>query len=111
MRNPPSLRSGRDFRRVLENGRRATRDGLVAVALPNDLSPEVSRLGLAVRCKGGAVARNRVKRRIRAAFRQLDLSDGHDVVIQADDRILRARYPRLVKDLGDALDRATGASR
>lgn len=111
VRNPPSLRSGRDFRRVLENGQRAARDGLVAVALPNGLPHEVSRLGLAVRCKGGAVARSRVKRRIRAAFRQLDLGEGYDVVVQADDRILRARYSSLVEDLGDALDRATGASR
>lgn len=107
MRNPPSLRSGRDFRRVLERGRRASRDGLVAVALVNSLPDEPARLGLAVRCKG-AVARNRVKRRIRAAFRLLGFVDGYDVVVRADDRVLETKYSRLVQDLGAALDRVTG---
>ena len=108
MKNPPSLRSGRDFRRVLERGQRASRDGLVAVALVNSLPGEPSRLGLAIRCRRGAVARNRVKRRIRAAFRQLGPVGGYDVVVRADDRAMETEYSSLVKDLGAALDRVTG---
>ncbi|MGH2773908.1 MAG: ribonuclease P protein component [Actinomycetota bacterium] len=110
MRNPPSLRSGRDFRRVLERGRRASRDGLVAVAVVNSLPGEPSRLGLAVKCRRGAVARNRVKRRIRAAFRLLEPIDGYDVVVRADDRVLATEYSRVVEDLGAALHRVTGGA-
>lgn len=105
MRNPPSLRSGRDFRRVLAQGKRAGRAGLVTVALANSRPESPSRLGLAVRCKRGAVARNRVKRRLRAAFLQLESVRGYDVVVQADDRILATEYSALVEDLGVALDR------
>ncbi|MDQ3659978.1 MAG: ribonuclease P protein component [Actinomycetota bacterium] len=93
---------------MLERGRRASRDGLVAVALVNSLPGEPSRLGLAVRCKRGAVARNRVKRKLRAAFRLVRPVDGYDVVVRADDRVLETEHSRLVDDLGAALDRVTG---
>jgi ribonuclease P protein component len=93
---------------VLEKGQRASRDGLVAVAMVNSLPGEPSRLGMAVRCRRGAVARNRVKRRIRAAFRQLGPVGGYDVVVRASDRVLDTKYSRLVEDLGAALDRVTG---
>lgn len=47
-------------------------------------SRESSRLGLAVpRSAGGAVVRNRIKRRIRAAFLAAGAALGHDVVIHA----------------------------
>jgi ribonuclease P protein component len=94
---------------VLEKGQRASRDGLVAVAMVNSLPGEPSKLGLAVRCRRGAVARNRVKRRIRAAFRQLRPVGGYDVVVRANDRVLDTKYSRLVEDLGAALDRVTGS--
>ncbi|CAN5687316.1 hypothetical protein BH20ACT23_BH20ACT23_12930 [soil metagenome] len=93
---------------MLERGQRASRDGLVVVSLVNSLPGEPSRLGLAVRCKQGAVARNRVKRRIREAFRLLGPVNGYDVVVRADDRVLETEYSRLVEDLGAALHRASG---
>jgi len=74
----------------------------------NSLPDEPSRLGLAVRCKRGAVARNRLKRRIRAAFRLVGPDGGYDVVVRADDRVLGTEYSRLVEDLRAALDRVTG---
>lgn len=111
MRNPPSLRSGRDFRRVLERGRRSSAGGLTTVALANAAPEEPSRLGLAVRSKRGAVGRNRVKRRVRAAFRQLAPAGGYDVVVRADDTILSKRYAALVEDLRVALGRVTGGRR
>jgi len=92
---------------VLERGQRASRGDLEAVALVNSLPGEPARLGLAVRCTG-AVARNRVKRRIRAAFRLLGPVDGYDVVVRADDRALNTEHSRLVEDLRLALDRVTG---
>lgn len=111
VRNPPSLRSGRDFRRVLAQGRRVGRPGFVAAAVANRDPEEPSRLGLAVRCKGGAVARNLVKRRLRAAFRQIEPAAGYDFVLRADDRVLDVEYSTLVAELGSALDRVVGGGR
>lgn len=101
------MRSGRDFRRVLAQGRRATRNGFVASALENRRPADPSRLGLAVRCSG-AVVRNRVKRRLRAAFLEVRPVNGYDIVVRADDRLLDIEYSNLVEDLGIALDQVTG---
>jgi ribonuclease P protein component len=84
------------------------RPGFVAAAVANPHPEEPSRLGLAVRCKGGAVARNLVKRRLRAAFRQADPADGYDFVLRADDRVLDIEYSTLVEELESALDRVVG---
>ncbi|MGH2699980.1 MAG: ribonuclease P protein component [Actinomycetota bacterium] len=111
MRNPPSLRSGRDFQRVLAEGGRARRDGILAVVVPSDQPESPPRLGLAVHCNRGAVARNRAKRRLRAAFRALDLQPGYDVVLRADERVLLAGYGDLVDDLRAALTEAIGNPR
>jgi ribonuclease P protein component len=81
----------------------------VAVALANRHPEEPSRLGLAVRSKRGAVARNRVKRRLRSAFVEAEPVGGYDVVVRGDDRLLRVGYSALVEDLGSALDRVAGA--
>ena len=76
--------------------------------MANHRPDEPSRLGLAVRCKQGAVARNRVKRRLRAAFLQIGPVGGYDVVVRADDRLLGIEYSTLVEDLRVALDGVTG---
>ncbi len=81
---PPELRirRGSEFDAVFGEGASAS-DGLLVVhALPNS-GPE-PRLGLAVgKALGGAVARNRVKRLLREAFRlrRADLPPGHDLVV------------------------------
>jgi ribonuclease P protein component len=82
----------------------------VASALANRRPEDPSRLGLAVRCSG-AVARNRVKRRLRAAFLQVGPVGGYDVVVRADGRALDIEYSNLVKDLGIALGRVTGGEK
>jgi ribonuclease P protein component len=70
------LRSSREFQRVSRRGRRATSEGFVVLVVPRVAvagGPEASgsRLGLTVsRRVGGAVVRNRVKRRLREWFRQ-----------------------------------------
>lgn len=76
------LTGTRQFRAVYEGGRRVSRGGLVLWSLPNGLGH--SRLGLSVpRHVGGAVARNRIKRRLRESFRlaHADLPPGYDFVI------------------------------
>ncbi len=84
------------------------RPGFVAAAVASPHPGEPSRLGLAVRCRGGAVARNLVKRRLRAAFRQVEPAAGYDFVLRADDRVLDVEYSTLVEELGSALDRVVG---
>ena len=81
---PPALRlhHQREFDVVFQEGARAA-DGLLAVHARRNGGPE-PRLGLAVgKTVGGAVARNRVKRLLREAFRlrRGDLPPGHDLVV------------------------------
>lgn len=78
------LRRDGDVRRVRSRGR-ATADGpLVARVLPNDLEPAQNRYTVIAgkRC-GKAVQRNRLKRLVREAVRQMhpNLKPGYDVVI------------------------------
>lgn len=81
---PPGLRLRREaeFDAVFRDGASAA-DGLLVVhARPNGLP--VPRLGLAVgKALGGAVARNRVKRLLREAFRlrREEMPAGHDLVV------------------------------
>jgi ribonuclease P protein component len=79
------LRRQSDIRRVLHGGWRRRSEHLVVVFLARDEEP--SRLGLAVsRRVGGAVDRNRVKRRLREGFRRrlrALLSAPADVLVQA----------------------------
>lgn len=69
LRREARLRDGRDFGRVNRRGKRRAAPHFVAVVAPGRV-PGGARLGLAVsRRVGNAVARNRVKRRIREWFR------------------------------------------
>ena len=68
---PPSARIRRraEFDRVFKEGERVSGQGLACFILPR-AEGEESRLGMAVSRKvGGAVARNRVRRRVREYFR------------------------------------------
>lgn len=78
------LRQPKEFRHVLSTGRRA-RDGLVAVAAARRQSADQpTRFGFSVsRRVGGAVTRNRVKRRLREIARVASVSEGWDVVVTA----------------------------
>ncbi len=69
-----------------------------------------ARLGLAVKGRSlGAVGRNRVKRRIRAAFARCEAS-GVDVVVRADGRAEGVAFQKLVEALRLSIRRATGAA-
>ena len=72
-----------DFRRVYAKGRRRNLGFLVAFFLAS--GERASRVGLTVpRSLGGAVERNRLKRRLREAVRKhrAELGPGWDIVLQ-----------------------------
>ena len=83
MKRRQRLSRSRDFDTVYRKGRSVSTRYLVVYSFPRDDDAE-PRLGLAVSRKvGGAVARNRLKRRLRVAFDELvpTLRRGHDYVL------------------------------
>ncbi|HZA39864.1 MAG TPA: ribonuclease P protein component [Actinomycetota bacterium] len=96
-----SLKSRREFRRVMEMGRAARRDGITVFVGDYDPARE-PRLGLAVRRRRSAVRRNRARRRLRAAAAQSDLPH-RDVVIRADDVVAEVEFQKLVDALKSAV--------
>lgn len=85
MKRRNRLSRSRDFDAVFRKGRSVSTRFLVLYSFPRpDESGEEPRLGLAVSRKvGGAVERNRIKRRLREAFDEIreDLPAGHDFVL------------------------------
>jgi len=97
--------SSPQFVRVLRQGH-ARADGLLMVrALPNGL--EVTRFGFSVGKKlGKAVARNRIKRRLRAAARSLPVGEGWDIVVVVRREAAGAPFEKLHHSLSTLLGRA-----
>ena len=87
MKRRHRLSRSRDFDAVYRHGRSTATRYLVLYAFPREEADDVGpRLGLAVsRQLGGAVERNRIKRRLRAAFEEIqaDLPAGNDYVLIA----------------------------
>ena len=105
----PRLTRRGEFLRVAGRGRKAARPGLVLQALP---SPGGAlRLGFTATKKiGGAVVRNRAKRRLREAARltlSAEVAAGWDLVLIARDGTPTRPFADLLGDLRAAL-RKTG---
>ena len=82
MRRDQRLRSARDFAAAYKQGR-VNGNSLLVVRV-RDNGMEVTRFGFVTgKAVGGAVVRNRVKRRLREAARRLDVVPGLDVVVGA----------------------------
>ena len=91
---PERLRKRADFTEVMRKGRRARHPLLQLVALST--GSDISRVGYSVSKQvGGAVVRNRVKRRLRAIVRGLDWVSGFDLVIVARPGADSASYGEL----------------
>lgn len=104
-----SLTRARDFARVHAAGRRARSDGLTVIAAPAADPGAPSRLGLAVgRSAGGAVTRNRIKRRLRAAWRLTAPPAGLDVVVRPAGGVATMPFQDLENHLKRALTRVSG---
>jgi ribonuclease P protein component len=99
------LLSSDDFRRVFRRGRKAPVSGGLIVFSENDVG--YSRWGFVVsKGVGSAVTRNLVKRRLRAAARQIipDLA-GVDVVVRANAQAPQIHVEEWVSALHSALKR------
>lgn len=103
------LRHRSDFAAALRRGRRANR-GTVVVHLSRTDSTAPPKVGFVVsRAVGGAVVRNRVRRRLRHLAREhlADLPPGSLVVVRALPAAAAAPHRRLAADLSAALAAAS----
>jgi ribonuclease P protein component len=94
------LRKRPEFLKVQDTGLKVSADCLLALALKNGTA--TTRLGLTVSSKvGNAVVRNRIRRRLREAFRARPalFPKGLDVVLVARASAAQADTARLVKSL------------
>ena len=103
------LRRSADVRRVITAGTRAHgRTAVVHARRRGDgWAPRVT--VVAGRKVGGAVQRNRAKRRLREALRATRLPEGLDVVVVARAEAVAAPWPVLVAELDRLLARCAGS--
>ena len=96
------LSGASEFDEVLRSGRRIRRGGVTLVAhrRPGGLPG----IGLVVgRRVGGAVVRNRAKRRLRAALREVTLAEATDYVVIATPVVATAPFQELCGWVRDAI--------
>jgi ribonuclease P protein component len=113
------LSRSRDFDAVYRHGRSVATRYLVLYAFPREEESELDpRLGLAVgRQLGSALERNRLKRRLRAAFDELSerVPPGRDYVLIARPGLPEAiegrGFPWLVERVAEVFERARVAER
>lgn len=101
------LTSAADFKRVRRTGKSYAHPLGVLIACPSDTLH--TRYGVtAGRAVGGAVHRNRAKRRLREALRSLSpaVQAGWDVVVIARPGLNEAEWPELLAALEQLLRRA-----
>jgi ribonuclease P protein component len=104
------LTSGESFRRGVREGRRAgSRTLVLHLAVSAGAGEAPARAGFVVgRSVGGAVVRNRVRRRLRHLVREryADLPAGTTLVVRALPAAADAGYDELRTDLARCLERA-----
>ena len=99
-----------EFNAVLRHGRRVRRGGVTVVAHRRDGG--LPRIGLVVgRRVGGAVVRNRAKRRLRAAVREATLSEATDYVLIATPAVATVPFGELCGWVRDAISSALPRAR
>jgi len=107
MQHTCSLKKNRDFRRLFSRGKSKVSRPLVLYVLRNPSG--CSRLGVSVGVKlGNAVKRNKVRRRIREAYRinEASFRPGYDIVVVARTRAMFSDFAEIsaaLLSLADAL--------
>jgi ribonuclease P protein component len=105
MRKELRLRRRKEFDAVFQRGRTWHNELLVLRILPNSL--EHNRYGFVTSKRlGGAVIRNRVRRRLRESIRVLPAQPGWDVVVSAKLPAAKAAFQELNRSVVDLLTRA-----
>jgi ribonuclease P protein component len=105
LRREVRLRHRRDFDAVFRKGRSWNNDLLVLRSLPNNMTR--NRYGFVTSKRlGGAVVRNRVRRRLQEAIRVLRLDMGWDIVVSAKTAAAGADYDELNRAVTELLARA-----
>lgn len=109
----PRLKRRAEFLKVARDGRKWAAPGLVLQALDRGAGDAEIRAGFTVSRKvGNAVARNRARRRLKAAAERVlgDLGKaGHDYVLIGRQATLNRPFQALVADLRKALERTAKA--
>ena len=94
------LRRRAEFRRAFRDGKRARDDLLSITAVETDNPDADTRYGFAIPKRvGGAVVRNRVKRRLRAIVLRSDHPKGWDYVIYAYPAAAEATSEQLAESV------------
>jgi ribonuclease P protein component len=105
MKRKNRLTSTTEFRRVRRTGNSYAHPLVLLIASPS--TGEQSRCGVtASRAIGGAVARNRAKRRMRAALREINIGPGWDLILVARPGLGEAPWPELIDAVQDLLAKA-----
>ena len=112
----PTLKKRRDFLRAARGGVKSVTDGLILQVRPNAEAESAAggiRVGFTVSRKvGNAVARNRARRRLRAAAERVlrkGAQRGRDYVLIGRRVTVSRPFAALVEDLERALERANAA--
>ena len=98
----------RTFQRAYRKGKKHAGQMIVVYALRSQ-KPHAPKLGLTVtKGRGSAVVRNRIKRILRAAYRDVAerrrVADGHEIIIVARDAAITAKTHDVVPELEHAFD-------
>jgi len=97
-----------EFLHVAGHGRRVALPGLVLQACKHPGAEDIGLGFTASRKVGGAVQRNRARRRLREAARRVlaaHAAPGHDYVLVARRESVTRPWPRIIEDMETALRR------
>ena len=100
MQKTSSIKENRLFRALYGRGRSAARKTMAVYALRNR-QKTVNHLGITVSVKlGGAVQRNRIRRRLKETYRlnEARLKSGYDIVVVGRHAALSAPFETLQND-------------
>jgi ribonuclease P protein component len=90
----------------MSRGKRARRDGVTVVAAPSE-ALQGPRVGLVANVnRGGAVARNRARRRLREAIRAAHPRLRSDIVVSGGPETIDMEFQELVTHVTEALTEA-----
>ena len=93
-----------EFKRVFSKGKRIKAENLTIFILENNY--KYNRLGIIVKKEiGKAVVRNRIRRLLKEAFRNIDkkLYQGYDIIILVKKNAVKLNYSKFCDELGNLL--------